>query len=139
MTARYSRDLSIIFPDSLFNFSPFEFEGKEYYTTKTDSTESLDSVVYYLSTFEIDSIQYLSLPIFQMKGKDTLRYFTTRDSVFLVELIQQLPDSVVLKENTAYLNIPTVFNYPYFLIGIVLLIVIVIAVLLIFGGRIKKA
>lgn len=122
LSVKYSRDLSIIFPDSLFNFSPFEYERKEYYTTKSDSLESLDSVVYYLSTFEIDSIQYLSLPIFQINGKDTLSYFAKRDSIFLIELIEQIPDSVQLKENTSYLHLSTEFNYPYFLIGMGILI-----------------
>lgn len=139
MSAKYPRNLSLIFPDSLYDFSPFEFESKDYYTTKSDSTQSLDSVVYYLSTFEIDSILYLSLPIFEIKGKDTLRYFTPQDSVILIQLIEQIPDSIKLKENTAYLNVPTVFNYPYFLIGLGVFIIILIAIVLIFGKKIKKA
>ncbi|MDH5475945.1 MAG: hypothetical protein OEX22_09670 [Cyclobacteriaceae bacterium] len=139
LSVKYDRSLSIIFPDSLYNFSPFEFEGKEYYTTKSDSTESLDSVVYYLSTFEIDSIQYLKLPVFRINEKDTLRYFAQSDSVFLIELIAQLPDSVQLKENTTYLNIDTAFNYPYFLIGMAILLIVIIVLFVIFGKKIRKA
>ncbi|MDH5365353.1 MAG: hypothetical protein OEW67_00075 [Cyclobacteriaceae bacterium] len=139
LSAKYSKDISVIFPDSLYNFSPFEFEKKEYYTTKSDSLESLDSVVYYLSTFEVDSIQYLSLPIFQINGKDTLRYFAQRDSVFLIELIHQIPDSIQLKENTSYLHVSTEFNYPYLLIGLGILTIIIIALILIFGKKIQKA
>jgi hypothetical protein len=138
LTARYPKSLNVIFPDSLYNFSPFEYESRDYYTTQTDSLQSFDSVVYYLSTFEIDSIQRLTLPVYQINAKDSTTFLASPDSVFLIELIEQLPDSVELKENTSYLNIPTQFNYPYFLIGMGALVIVTIILILIFGKRIQK-
>lgn len=51
----------VIFPDSLFNFSPFELLKKEYFDTQSDDINSIDSAVYYLATFEIDTVQSLSI------------------------------------------------------------------------------
>ena len=139
LKAEYPREWNVIFPDSLFNFSPFEYERKDYFTTRSNDSISVDSVVYYLSTFEIDSIQFLRLPVFQVRKKDSIRHYTELDTVLLIELIETLPDSIQLKENTAYLNVPTEFNYPYFIIGLSILVIVVIAIIIIFGGRIRKA
>ena len=57
LTARYLSKLNILFPDSAFNFAPFEYDHKKYFPTETEGGKSYDSVVYYLSTFEIDRIQ----------------------------------------------------------------------------------
>ncbi len=53
-------------------------------------------------------------------------------------MIHILPDSIQLRENTTYFNVPTQFNYPYLLIGLGVFVVIVIIVLIVFGRKIKK-
>ena len=78
------------------------------------------------------------MPVYQIEVQDTTTFTPSTDSVFLIELIEQLPDSVELKENTAYLNIPTQFNYPYFLIGMGILIIAIIVILVVFGKGIRK-
>src|SRR6187455_220135 len=71
LTARYPSELNILFPDSTYNFAPFEYARKVYYPTKTTNGQSYDSAIYYLSTFEIDKLQSLSLPVFQFTDLDT--------------------------------------------------------------------
>lgn len=138
LSIKYPSRMDVVFPDSLYDFSPFEIEGKQYFPTKSDSTYSYDSAIYHLSTFEIDSIQYLRLPVYFVNGSDSIPVYSDNDSVFLVELIPILPDSIQLIENTTYFNIPGQFNYPYLLIGLAVLTVIIVVVLIVFGGKIKK-
>ena len=130
--------MDVIFPGTSHDYTPFELEDKTYFPTKSDSTYSYDSAVYYLSTFEIDSIQYLQLPVYFVNGSDSLSVYSNKDSVFLIELIPVLPDSIVLKENTIYFNVPEQFNYPYLLVGLAILLVIVVIVLAVFGRKIKN-
>src|SRR5919108_3504153 len=57
LSATYPSNLNIIFPDSTFNYSPFEFKRKHYFPTHTAEGKSYDSVIYYLSTFEVEKVQ----------------------------------------------------------------------------------
>jgi len=143
LSLRYSKDLDILFPDSLYNFSPYELERKTFEPTKTVGDFSYDSAVYYISSFEIDSVQYLKLPVFVLHDKDSSAIYTKEDSVIFKHLVAEIPDSVSaeaapLKENTNYINVPLQFNYPYFIIGLILFVIIVVVVIVVFGGRIKK-
>ena len=63
---RYLSTKDVVFPDSLFNFAPFELYKKVSFPTRSDSIFSLDSAVYHLSTFELDTVQLLNLPIFMV-------------------------------------------------------------------------
>ena len=125
----------VIFPDSLYDFSPFELVSKEYYNTQSDSINSIDSAVYYLTTFEIDKVQKLSLPVYLVTGGDSLPVFSNVDSIKLWEVVLDLPDSVDLAETTAYIPVSREFNYPYLVIGLVLLGIIGLIVLLVWGQK----
>ena len=135
---KYPKDTEVIFPDSSFNYSPFEFYNKRYFATKEDSIFAYDSVVYSLASFEIDQVQYLQLPIYMLNGKDSVTVLPPLDSIYLVEMITQLPDSIVLKDNVAFHDVPLAFNYPYFSIGLGVFFVLLIGVYLIFGKTIKR-
>ena len=135
---RYPKNQDVIFPDSLFDFSPFEINRRSYFATKSDSTESLDSVVYYLSTFEIDTVQYLQLPIYLITEFDSVELLPPRDSIILDQVVLTIPDSVAVITNTNYQKVPLAFNYPYFTAGLVILAIVALVVFLVFGGRIKR-
>jgi hypothetical protein len=142
LTARYPSNLNIIFPDSTYNFAPFEYQYKVYFPTKTINGQSYDSVVYYLSTFEIDKQQSLSLPVYQINSLDSLTFFTNRDTILLSEYVKQLPDSLTaqnlpLKVNTAYQNVSYLFNYPVLLIVAGAILFLALLGWLIFGRRIR--
>lgn len=143
LSAKYPSNLNIIFPDSTYNFSPFEYEKKQYFPTRTADGKSYDSVVYYLSTFEIERIQTLSLPVFQLNPQDCTVYTSARDTVLLVELVKNLPDTLTaqnlpLKINTLYENVSYLFNYPVLLISIIGLAIVLVVVWLVFGKKIRK-
>ena len=138
LSLKYPKSMDVVFPDSLHDYSPFEYESRTYFPTKSDSIFSYDSAVYYISTFEIDNVQFLSLPVLVRNKRDSVTIFPEPDSVILIQLIQQLPDSVQLIENTSFLNTPLQFNYPYYIIGLIIIGVSALVALLIFGGTIRR-
>jgi len=143
LTARYPKDVTLLFPDSTFAFAPFEFQKKNFFTTKTTDGLSYDSVVYLLSTYEIDSVQTLKLPVFVVHKADCTSIFSGSDDVILKQLIKHVPDSVEakdlpLKTNTNYQNVKWLFNYPIALIAGGTLLVLAIASFFIFGKRVRK-
>ena len=135
---RYPRDNDVAFPDSLYDFSPFELEKRQYFTTKSDSLESLDSVVYYFTTFEIDSIQYLTLPVYLINEYDSTTLFTRTDSIILDQVVTAIPDSVAVLVNTKFQKVPLAFNYPYFTIGVIILLLVALGIFIVFGKRIRQ-
>ncbi len=143
LSARYPAALTILFPDSTFSFAPFEFQKKKYTTTKTQEGKSYDSVVYTLNTFEIDSLQFLKLPVFIRTVSDCTAVFSEVDTVYFKHLVAHVPDSVAannlpLKANTNYINVRWQFNTILFVVIGGVLVIIAIAVWLIFGKRIRK-
>ncbi len=138
LSITYPKSLEIVFPDSLHNFSPFELTSKVYFPTKSDSIFSTDSAIYYLSTFEIDTVQYLQLPVYQINEFDSITLYTSIDSVILKQVVTALPDSVAMIINTDYVEVPMAFNYPYATIGVVIATVIILVLWFIFGKTIKN-
>ncbi|HEX5171562.1 MAG TPA: hypothetical protein VFW11_20430 [Cyclobacteriaceae bacterium] len=143
LTARYPRELNILFPDSTVTFFPFEYHTRRYFPTHTDQGISYDSVVFYLRTFETDSIQHLALPVYVIHPQDCTVVSASLDSIAIKALIRNLPDSVSLqdlplKETVSYETISTTFNYIIltFVLGILLLITATVWTL--FGKKIKR-
>jgi hypothetical protein len=144
LAVKYPRGTRIVFPDSTYQFSPFEWEGKRVFPTRSDDLFSYDSAVYYVSTFEVDSVQWLGLPVFQLMGKDSLAHYAQADTVFLIHTVTSLPDSVnlanaVLLEDTVYRRVPLAFNYIYFSLGAAALIFLGILGVMLFGKPLTKA
>ena len=143
LSARYPSNLNLVFPDSSFNYGPFEFVSKQYFPTETKSGQSYDSVIYFLTTFEIDPLQMLSLPVFQLNEEDSTTYQTDIDTIALIELAKNIPDTVTtqtlpLRENTIHENVPKHFNYPVLIISLVALSVVLVIVWVVFGKNIRK-
>ena len=132
------KNRSVIFPDSLYNFAPFELVKKEYFNTQSDDLNSIDSAVYYLTTFEIDTVQRLSLPVFLITASDSIPNFSLMDSIVLDQVVTQMPDSVSMEENSYYRPVSLEFNYPYFIIALIVLGVLAIIVLVVWGKEIRK-
>ncbi len=143
LTARYASNKQVFFPDSTFSFAPFEISKKKYFTTKTEKGISYDSVVYFLTTFEIDSIQRLTLPVFVLQEKDCVKIFSNPDSVYFSKRVSIMPDSVSveklpLKTNTAYQRVSWILNYPVIAIAAAVLLIVLVIAWIIFGKRIRR-
>lgn len=138
LSINYPVDFEVIFPDSNFNYTPFEFVRKEYFASKSDSISVTDSVVYHITTFEIDPIQSVALPVFMISDGDSTSIYSKVDSIYLLEMVPVMPDTVALKEDVAFVNVNRAFNYPYLLIGIGILIVVLAISYFAFGKKIRQ-
>lgn len=140
LTLEHSADVEVLFPDSTYNFAPFELIEKRYFPTITNGL-SRDSAVYILQTFELDSLQQLALPIFVLNGGDTSMIRSDFSQVLLKEITMNVPISEEVKtlENTEYLATKQELNYPIIILIGVILIVVLILIFVIFGGRIRKS
>lgn len=143
LIAKYPSQWQVLLPDSTFSFAPFDFQKKVYFPTRTINNQSTDSVLYILSTYEIDSIQALKIPAFVVLPNDCTSYESNVDTVFFKRLVSHVPDSVSaeqlpLKTNTAYNAVNWLFNYPVASIIIGALLIISILVWIIFGKKIKR-
>ena len=139
LSVSYNKNLNVLFPDSTYNFGTFDYNSREYFTTKSDSSLSFDSVVYYLSTFEIDTVQYLQLPVFILNEEDSVAIYSSIDSISLVHVVTEMPENPELKANTDLVSINKQFNYPYFLIALGVLTFVVFLVALFFGKQLARA
>lgn len=143
LSATYPQALNVLFPDSVFAFTPFEYQRKKLFPTTTVNGISRDSVIYYLSTFEIQKTQSLSLPIFVTTARDCTAYTAPADSLRLIELVASVPDSVAapqlpLKTNTLYEKVFSEINYMIAIIVFGSLLIISILIWIFFGKRIAK-
>lgn len=143
LTASYPSSYQVLFPDSLFDLKPFEYDRRNYFPTVTTNGVSYDSAVYWVSSFEIDHLQYLSIPILQLINGDSVIFRPEVDSVFLSSNTKSVADSLSngqlpLKTDTAYQAVNFLFNYPALMIGFGIFIVLLITVWLIFGKRIRQ-
>ncbi len=132
-SVRYPRQLTVLLPDSTFNFAPFEIIDKTYYPTRTDSLFSRDSVIYTLATFELDKVQLLRLPAYLVHGNDSSSVFSDPDTLKVLEMIPVLTDSAAFVENTAYKEVEKEINYPYIITGSVVAMALLVALAFIFG------
>lgn len=139
LSVKYPKKYQVIFPDSTFNYGSFEYYSKQYFDTKADSTFAIDSVIYGVSTFEIDPILQLQLPVYLINGKDSVEILSNIDSIILVQYVAQVPDSIQLIKNVDYYEVSYEFNYPYLMIALGVIFVLAIAILIIFGKRIRTA
>lgn len=143
LSVHYPRQGTVLFPDSLFSFAPFEFNEKHFFSTRTSGGMSKDSAVYVLDVYEVDPIQYLSLPVFLLSQGDSNAIPSPRDSVFLSSYVKVLPhvpeaQSLPLKTETAYQPVSFLFNYPMALMALGGGTVTLTLLWIVFGKRIKR-
>ncbi|MEN7546608.1 hypothetical protein AAG747_01735 [Rapidithrix thailandica] len=141
LTYKHSPDLEVFFPDSSYDFSPFEYIDKEFFPTVTDSTGSLDSVVYTLATFEIENIQGLAVPalIHKEDQEESDKIYPEKDQVALIELVEQVSDPAELFENTTAAKVNRQFDTEKWslIAGGVLGVVVILG--LVFNKPVRKA
>ena len=143
LAADYPSELTVLFPDSTHNFEPFEYQSKEYFLTQTKEGISTDSAVYFLTTFEIDRVQYLQLPVYVVIDSDSTTVSTLADSVLITQFVAQVPDTVSteqlpLRMNTTYQKVFYNFNVWLFIILFTVILALGLVVWILFGKKIRK-
>lgn len=114
LSYRHKATADIFFPDSTYNFFPFELVSRQYFPTTTDENGSLDSVIYTLISFEVNPVQELSLPIYVRDNSDCTRVFSPIDYVFLKGIINNNSriDTLSLRKDTTPIILYQQANYP---------------------------
>jgi hypothetical protein len=143
LSVRYPSNLNILFPDSAADFAPFEYQKRKYFPTRTKNGISKDSTLYYLTTFEIDKVQGLSLTAYVLNERDCTSYASNTDSLQLIELVAQIPDSIAIQklplmENTRYEPVSLEFNYLIALAALGIVVILVLLAWIFFGKRIQR-
>lgn len=143
LASKHPSNLIVLFPDSAFKFNTFEYESRKYFATKTKDSISVDSVVYYLTTFELDEEQTLQLPVYVVNEQDCTSYLSATDTIHLIQLVKEMPDSVSidklpLRETTAYQDVNLQFNYVILLICVGVLVILSVLAWLLFGKQISR-
>jgi hypothetical protein len=138
LSIKHSIDSQVLFPDSMYDFSPFEYLDRNYFPTRSNDSTSLDSIVYTLATFETEPTQALSLPAFILTGKDSLPVYSNPASVKLVAAVKVVPKEFQLESNADLMPIKKQVNYPYILIGLGILLVLCYLLFLVFGKIIVR-
>ena len=139
LTLDYPSPLQVLFPDTNFNFSPFEIIKKDFFPTKTSKGISRDCVVYELSTFSLDTIQTLKMPIYQFTGEDSMGWFSNEARIKIIQNFKgPLPKTPVFQNDLSLINIARKINYPYILIGMAIVLVLILIVNFFFDRPIQK-
>ena len=66
----YPNNIEVLLPDSNYNYAPFEYIDKLYLSTVDDSIFNYDEVTYKFTSFNLDSIQFLKIPVFIINSGD---------------------------------------------------------------------
>ena len=134
----YPNNIEVLLPDSNYNYSPFEYINKSYSSTINDSIYNYDEVNYKFTSFNLDSIQFLKLPVFIINSNDSLIMYSNTDSIFLMEFIKELSDSLNLKSNTKFSIVDLAIDYPFLSKITSFLIIFTITFYLLFRKKINK-
>lgn len=131
----------VFFPDSAFNYAPFEILSRKSFTssTKANGTSTLDSAIYQLVTFNVTKAQVLSVPVFVYSRRDCTAVFTVPDTIFLKSKnLISLADNESLKPETTLAALRREFNFSMLLGYIGLAIGVIGAINWVFGKDINK-
>jgi hypothetical protein len=128
LSYRHDATKDVFFPDSTYNFAPFELVDRKYFPTVTNEFGSLDSVVYTFISFDVTPKQELSLPVYVRTKQDCTRIFAPMDYVILKSIIKPNVsiDTMQLKKDTRLVPIAEQINFP--------LIFLIILGILVLGG-----
>lgn len=139
LIARHKPEVEVFFPDSSYNFSPFEIISQKSFSSVTDDRGTLDSAVYQLVSFDVSKVQSLRVPVYIFQKKDCTAVFTAPDSVFLIKSnILNSGKKPVLQAETGLLPLSREFNFSMLIGSIALIIGVVGSIYWVFGQDIYK-
>ena len=134
MSYLHSGSSDIFFPDSSYDFSPFQYVSTEYFETQTVNGKSLDSVVYTLVTFEWE--RDLSIAPFVKNLNTGQKIYADTAKIYLKSLVN--PFSKNPQETNDVYTVKKEFNVPkltYFFLSFLFFGLIIF---LFFGEWIKQ-
>src|SRR5690606_27325987 len=91
-----------------------------------------------LSNFSLDSVKHYRLPVFEVLRYDSIHHFPEEAALFLKLTIAEMPEELVFKETNRYQPIEKDINYPYWIIGLSVLLIAIVSLFLIFGNNLQR-
>lgn len=131
-------DSSVLFPDSTYNFAPFEYISKKFFPTRTHENISRDCTIYILRTFELDTKQSISLPLLYLSEKDTKYIYSKPATIYLQSLLNEGNDLNELKEQINYHPVRKKINYPLVITIFFVFVIVSVILFKLFGNSIIK-
>ena len=135
-TLKYPENIEIIQPDSSYNFGSLDFIGKKTFPSLKKDNLIYDSTIYFLRTFEIDSIQKIDLSAVILNDDDSLNIISNKESIYLIYQVEDISSKT--KENTILRTIKSIFNSEKIITYISIFLIILACLYVIFKKRIKK-
>lgn len=135
---KHDKNLEVVFPDSAYRFYPFEYMKRENFPTKTIENTSTDSVIYWLRTFEISPELKLNVPVFILNQNDTLTRAGNTAYIQLQEVVKEVQEPLVFKENLTIQTVPEKTNFVTWAIGLIGFFTIFGIVWVMFRARILR-
>lgn len=138
LKASYPAHKQLIFPDSTYDFSPFVLLEKQTFLSSTKDSVTSDSTIYFLSNFELDSVVYLTLPVFELSRYDSITYFPLEANIAVKWTLDSIPEELMFQENNVYQPIPK--KWDWVLIGLISLafLILIGGGYWLFGDRIRR-
>ena len=136
---RHPPEATVFFPDTSYNFAPFELVGEEIFPTSTDERGSLDSVVYLLKTFVVKPRLVLSLPVYLVAESDSSVFSSIQDTIKIVEMITE--DELkrrVLRADFSIVETGKPIDYWKYLKYALLTFLIAVGIYLFFGNYLYR-
>lgn len=135
---RHPNTQEVILPGATYNFAPFELVQQDFYPTVTKAGLSTDSTIYTLRTFETSSKQKLAIPVIMLQGEDTLQLLPDTSFVVLHQLVTQVQEPLILKTETVLVPVEERFDWPIFLVWILVGTFLLSLIWLLSGQTIKS-
>lgn len=138
LKASYPEQKQLIFPDSLYDFSPLVLLEKKTFISNTIGGITSDSTVYFVSNFSLEPSVFLALPVYELVRYDSITHFPLEAELKLKLTLDSIPEQPVFQENNVYQPLEKEFNWIVVgaLIGGILLLLLIFYFL--FADRIKR-
>jgi hypothetical protein len=139
LSYRHLPQTEVFFPDSTFNFAPFEIISQKNFISNTDRRGTLDSILYQLVSFDVAAEQSLKLPVFVFDGKDCTAVYPENDTVILKKTtLTSAEDDATLRPEVRLSPLDSEFNFSIAIGILALSIAVVGSVNWVFGREIQK-
>jgi hypothetical protein len=139
LSYRHLPKSEVFFPDSTFNFAPFEIISQKNFTSTTDQRGTLDSALYQLVTFDVAAAQFLRMPVYIFNGRDCTAVYPSIDSIFLKDAnLQVIARNETLQPETDLLPLSREFNFSFVLGIAASAIALIITIYWVFGRELQK-
>ncbi|MCS6823010.1 MAG: hypothetical protein NZ529_01850 [Cytophagaceae bacterium] len=138
LTFKHHKNMEIFFPDSSYQYAPFELVSKKYFPTYTIDSISTDSVIYLLRTFELKDKIIYALPVFTISGNDTLVLYPEKDLLNIRKINFDEHSQASLLADTSLMLISKRINYPYWIAAILMMVALLFLLYKLFGKTILR-